>query len=100
MSYVVVLLPLAAQQAATAVAWWRANRPSAPFLLDDELAHAITRLAQTPNAGTRVRRRDDMRRILLTKTGYTIIYQVLPRAKRVEVMALWHGRRGGTPPLR
>jgi plasmid stabilization system protein ParE len=95
----VVATPKAKAQIRTIDDWWKANRPAAPDLFVNELAHGFELLAQAPNIGKRYRRYSlpGLRRILLRATRYHIYY--IPRADAVAVVAMWHSRRGQRPPL-
>jgi len=42
---------LADAQLLTIVAWWRQNRPAAPYPFDDEVEEAFEPLAHEPEAG-------------------------------------------------
>ena len=79
--------------------WWSHNRPSAPtmFLEDLELAFAL--IEQFPNPGERVshRRIANLRRVLLSRVQYSLYYCSSEDAAVVEVLALWHSKRGSKP---
>lgn len=96
MPWPVVWMPLARQQAGAAHLWWLEHRPAAPLLFRHELVHAVALLAEQPRLGAAVRDRD-ARRLVLPRTGYLLFYRLRPRAQRVEVVAIKHGRR--RPPL-
>jgi len=53
----VILSARARRQANEAIRWWRANRPEAPRLIDDEMAKAFLQIAEQPESGTSVRGR-------------------------------------------
>lgn len=89
--FVVVVMPRARREVKATVAWWRANRPSNPRLLELEFEELVTSLAFFPNRG--VASRAGRRRLVLPKTNYTVVYRVHPRAMRVEVLAIKHGAR-------
>ena len=36
--------------------------------------------------------------LVLGRVDFLVFYRVRPRALRVEVLALWHSRRGQPPP--
>lgn len=91
----IVVMPTARRQFIAACDWWRANRPVAPTLLEHELDHAL--LAERPNLGAPWPRRPGVRRLVLGRVGYLILYQLRSRAQRVEILALWHGSRGEPP---
>ena len=90
-------MPTARRQIVAACDWWRANRPVAPTLLEDELDIALDRLAERPNLGAPWPSRPGVRRLVLGRVAFVVLYRVRPRAQRVEILALWHGRRGELP---
>ena len=96
MSFAVVVQRRAAREIAAAVRWWRAHRAAAPRRLEEELAEVLRRVADHPGLGVRVARRD-VRRLVLRTSGDVILYRIRPRARRVEILALWSPRRA-TPP--
>jgi toxin ParE1/3/4 len=75
-----------------AAGWWQENRPEAPGMLDEEVERVLQRIAEHPRSGAVVRGRE-VRRVVLRRTGYLLFYRVRPRAGRIEVVSLWHGRR-------
>ena len=87
---------------ATAVAWWRANRPYAADRLEDELATALRKLEELPFIGPPATdvRLAGFRRLALFETRYFIYYRVNDARERVEVLRLWHMSRQRPPPLR
>jgi plasmid stabilization system protein ParE len=95
----VVLARRAERQLEAALAWWAANRPAAPNLLLDEFTRALELLSLQPSIGATARseRLRGLRRVLLEPVGYHIYYRVRPVRRSVEVLALWHARRGSTP---
>jgi len=97
----VVLTRRAARQVEAAALWWKANRPAAPNAVRDDLAGAMTLIAEQPTCGapTATRRFHDVRRIHLTRIDYHVYYRLAPRLRQVQVVAFWHARRGSPPPL-
>jgi plasmid stabilization system protein ParE len=95
----ILIMPTARRQIAAAVIWWTSNRPAAPALLIEELDRALVHLAENPNAGVLWPRRANVRRLVLGRVDFLVFYRVRPRAQRVEILALWHARRGQPPPL-
>ena len=95
----VMVMPSAHRQIAQISAWWRENRPAAARLFDEELDRALLRLAAHPSLGTRSQwpRLPDVRRLLVRRVEYVVFYRLRQRARRIEVLAVWHARRGGTP---
>ena len=93
--------PRAAAEIQRAAAWWRANRPAAPFALAVDLERAFELIAAQPGIGARARnaKKESVRRLLLSRTGYHLYYQINSEAGRVEVLALWHSRRGREPSV-
>jgi len=92
---------LAARQIRDAEAWWRENRPAAREAIRQELEQAFSLITAQPGAGGRANDIDlpGVRRISLPKIKYQLYYRVLPDPDRVQVMALWHTRRGMPPRL-
>jgi len=93
--------PRAAAEIRRASAWWRTNRPDAPLALVEDLERAFHLVAAQPGIGARARKagREGVRRLLLSRTGYHLYYQINAEAGRVEVLALWHARRGREPSI-
>lgn len=91
-------MPRARRQAATAQRWWVENRTSAPAMLRDELARVLGLLARHPELGIRIRGKE-IRRLLLPDTEQFIYYRVRPRARRIEILALWGAAQRFGPPL-
>jgi len=98
MSYEVRWMPRAHRQAVEAQQWWVANRELAPTMLLDELSRVTALLQEEPHLGIRVQGRE-IRRILLPDTKRFLYYRVRPRAKRIEIVALWSAVREPGPPL-
>lgn len=94
MAVVVVTVP-ARDQIRDALAWWREHRPAAPRLLASELRAALRRLADFPRAAQRARGRLEIRRVVLPRVGYVVLYR-LRAPDLVEVLALRHGARDDT----
>src|SRR5689334_7288981 len=92
---------LAARQIRDAEGWWRENRPAARVAVREELERAFSLITSQPGAGGRVNDINlaGVRRISLPKIKYQLYYRVLPDPDRVQVMALWHTRRGKPPRL-
>ena len=98
MRFEVFVVPRALRQSEDARAWWSAHRSAAPTLLGDELDRALARLADNPSLGAPWPQREGGRRLVLARVGFLVLYRARMRARRVEVLALWHGGRGGPPP--
>lgn len=92
---------LAARQIRDAEAWWRVNRPAAPNAISQELQRAFALIASQPQAGGRATnvRIPDVRRIYMPRIKYHLYYHVIGAPERVEVVAVWHARRGHGPPI-
>jgi plasmid stabilization system protein ParE len=84
-----------------AVAWWREHRPAAPNAILDELERALSLLTLHPSIGAKARspRLPGVRRILLETVGYHLYYRVRSVLHRIDILALWHSRRGEGPKL-
>ena len=88
----------ATQQAEVAATWWRANRPSAPELFDDELAYALdllTKMSPLSQVWGEVEGAP-VRKVRLPRTQYALYFTLV--GNLVTVHALWHGARGSGPP--
>lgn len=91
----------AAQHIRDAQTWWRDNRLAAPHAVHEELERAFSLITFQPGIGSRANDVDlaGVRRISLPKIKYQLYYRVLPNPERVQVVALWHSRRGKPPRL-
>jgi plasmid stabilization system protein ParE len=98
MPYAIVIMPRARRLIAEARDWWSLNRTAAPALLGEELDRAFDRIAKNPNIGAPWPRRAGVRRLVLARVGFLVLYRVRARAERIEVLAVWHGARGQPPP--
>ena len=67
----------------------------------DDLERAFELVATQPGIGARARsaKKEAIRRLLLSRTGYHLYYQVNAKVGRIEVVALWHSRRGREPSI-
>lgn len=76
-------------------AWWRENRPQAPFLFDEELERAIGQIVRRPTAGTiyPCGFPDVVRRVLLPRTKNYVYFTA--HEGEVVVLSVW-----GAPRLR
>lgn len=88
----------AAAQVRQAALWWAENRPAFPGAVRADIREALALLAQQPRIappydGARIR---GVRRLFLNRISYFLYYRVTANA--VDVLALWHARRG-EPPL-
>lgn len=92
---------LAARQIEEAESWWRENRLAAPNAVREELERSFSLISLRPGAGSRANDVElpNVRRVFLPKIKYQLYYRVLSNPERVQVVALWHTRRGQGPPL-
>ncbi|HEX6095703.1 MAG TPA: type II toxin-antitoxin system RelE/ParE family toxin [Thermoanaerobaculia bacterium] len=91
---------LAAQHIRAAELWWRINRTAAPNAVRQELERAFALITIQPRIGsiaTNVKLAG-VRRIFMPLITYYLYYHV-PSPETVEVVALWHARRGEGPPI-
>jgi plasmid stabilization system protein ParE len=100
-SYRVHIVSSAARAIAEAAEWWVANRPKAPEAFAEELARAFQLLASQPSIGAQARnvKLVGVRRVHLQRIHYYLYYRVRANAETVEVLALWHTKRGTSPEL-
>lgn len=93
--------PRASRNVAEAKRWWRANRTKAPDALEEELRTALDLIATTPGIGAVAHNvaLPGVRRIFLNRVNYFLYYRPRPEVSRVDVVALWHARRGSGPRL-
>jgi plasmid stabilization system protein ParE len=91
----------AGQAILDAAEWWLANRPKAPDAFAVELERAFQLLASQPLIGAQARnvKLAGVRRIHLLRVHYHLYYRVTSESKTVEILALWHTKRGGSPDL-
>jgi plasmid stabilization system protein ParE len=94
------LTPDAVAQIDTVDRWWCDNRPAAPDLFADELAHALALIASLPFAGRPLRRprMKGVRMLLLRATRYHVFYVV--DANEIQVLSVWSAVRRSRPNLR
>jgi plasmid stabilization system protein ParE len=92
---------MAAQQIRAAEAWWRTNRPGAPDAVHHELQRAFTLIASQPRIGGNAAGLElaNVRRIYLPVIKQFLYFHVVSPPERVQVVALWHSRRGSGPPI-
>jgi plasmid stabilization system protein ParE len=89
--------PRARRQAHAIQRWWIENR-DLPLRFSQELARLLELLQVTPEIGILVKDRD-VRRILLPDAAEFVFYRVRPRARRIEILAIWGAARERSPPL-
>lgn len=91
----------AAAEIRSAAAWWRSHRSKAPDALADDLRDAFDLLSA--QAEVDVRASDALlagvRRLHLGRVRYYVYYRVVPEPRIVQILALWHVRRAGSPEL-
>jgi plasmid stabilization system protein ParE len=99
--FTVAFTPRASREVAEAKRWWRANRTKAPDALEEELTTALDLIATTPAIGAVARNvaLPGVRRIFLNRVNYFVYYRPRAESRVVEVVALWHARRGTGPRL-
>lgn len=99
--FAVAFTPRASREVAEAKRWWRANRTKAPDALEQELRTSLELIASTPSIGAVARNivLPGVRRIFLNRVNYFLYYRPKPESRVVEVVALWHARRGAGPRL-
>jgi plasmid stabilization system protein ParE len=92
---------LAAQHIRGAKAWWRANRTAAPQAIDQELRRAFSLIASQPAVGAQTSDVElpGVRRVFLPRVKYHVYYHLVGAPGTIEVVALWHARRGHGPPI-
>jgi plasmid stabilization system protein ParE len=80
--------------------WWRANRPAAPDLFKDELAHAMSLISSLPKAGRLMQRAgiSGVRYVLLRSTRYHLFYTIDDDG--ILIVSVWSSVRGSGPDLR
>jgi plasmid stabilization system protein ParE len=98
-SYHVHIVISAARAIAEAAEWWVANRPKAPEAFAEELERAFQLLASQPSIGAQARnvKLVGVRRVHLQRIHYYLYYRVRANTETVEVLALWHTKRGTSP---
>jgi len=90
----------AEQQIRKAANWWRENRPAARGLFRQELERGLDLVTTQPGIGVRALdvAIQGVRRLHLYRIHYFLYYRLLDD-EAVEILALWHVRRGQGPPL-
>ncbi len=91
----------AARAIVEAAEWWVAHRTKAPDAFSVELERALQLLASQPSIGAKARnvKLADVRRIHLPRVHYHLYYRVISDPMTVEILALWHTKRGTSPDL-
>lgn len=99
--YRIHIVSSAARAIAETAEWWVANRPKAPEAFAEELERAFQLLASQPSIGAQARNVAlvGVRRVHLQRIHYYLYYRVRENTETVEVLALWHTKRGASPDL-
>jgi hypothetical protein len=97
----VEITTLATRQIRKAEEWWRVNRTAAPNAVRLELQRALILIAEQPRIGSRATnvKLRNVRRIYLPIIKQHVYYHLVGEPQHVEVVALWHARRGKGPPI-
>lgn len=91
----------AAEQIRSATRWWLRHRDKAPEALAEEVERAFELIQVLPHSGQRLPHPtiSHLRRLLLARVHYYLYYQLPESDDFVEVLALWHVKRGHPPAL-
>lgn len=83
------LAPRAAREAEACACWWRANRPDARLLFDEELRAALEQIKAAPQAGSLYDAHSgrEHRRVLMPTTRFHLYYRVAS-AEVIRVVAI------------
>ena len=97
----VVVTDVAAELIREADTWWRTNRTAARVTVWQEVQQAFVAISSEPRVGSRAHDvvLPNVQRIFLPVIKYYLYYRVLSNPDRVEILALWHRRRGTRPPI-
>jgi len=100
-SYQLRIAPAAESQIRDAARWWLSNRPKAPDAFAEDLEKAFGLISALPGAGEAVQhpRVNGLRRLLMGRVRYYLYYQATDESETVEILALWHTSRRGSPAL-
>lgn len=95
------LVRRAARDIREASEWWEVNRPAAPEAVEDEVRKALSLIRSNPRIGARASnvKLSGVRRVHLSRIHYHLYYRLLSDPPCVEVLALWHTRRGSGPGI-
>ena len=99
--FVVGFTPRASREVSEAKRWWRANRTKAPDALEEEIRTGLELISTTLGIGEVARNvaLPGVRRIFLNRVKYHLYYRPNVESRTIEVVALWHARRGSGPHL-
>jgi plasmid stabilization system protein ParE len=77
------------------------NRPAAPGAVEDSVRDALRLIRLNPQIGARATNVElpGVRRVHLSRIHYHLYYRILSAPRCIEVLALWHVRRGTGPGL-
>ena len=91
----VTVSPEALIEVVRAATWWREHRPVSPRLFQSELDQALVLIAEFPAIGTvaRSKRVKSARVLQLTRSHYSVFYQVLSLTREVLVLHVRHRSR-------
>jgi hypothetical protein len=97
----VAFTALAARHIREAEQWWRINRTGAPYAVRLELERALVLIAGQPRIGSRAAnvKLPGVRRIYLPIIKQHLYYHLVGEPEYLEVVAVWHTRRGKGPPI-
>jgi len=81
--------------------WWRANRSAVPNAVREDLERISSLIAVQPTIGTIARNvaLPNVRRIGMRLISSDLYYHVVGKPPYIEVLAIWHWRRGSGPPI-
>ena len=97
-----IITARAESQLAIRRVWWRANRPAAPDLFDEELADAIKQIARGPRLAPVFSERPGhtIRRRLMPRTRCHLYFEIRESRGEVWIIAAGGGQRKRSPPIR
>ena len=91
------VLESARREISAALLWWKANRPAAPGLLEQELSDALLKIQAHPRSGPKARgaalAKVGLRRVSLVQTRYYVYYRIDEKRQQVRVHHVWHMSR-------
>lgn len=80
--------------------WWRENRDKAPYLFDDELDEAVTKIRVDPTTIGAVFASSfpsTVRRVLMPKTKNNVFFAIIDG--EIVILSVWGAPRGRGPKL-
>ena len=95
------IAPRAALDAERAARWWRANRPAATELFEEELAEVLGQLRAAPAVGVVYRAASgrEHRRLLMRGTRFHVYYRVVQRIRHPRGGGVERPTRAHSSPL-